>query len=119
MRPDLVAVGATCRGGRAARLWWRKTPKSHRSGLIDLVTSTSASDAESVRGRSYMNRSYRIVPIALMVSGVFVALSQLDGFAAGGHTASKVLVVMGIVVFVWAATALVRAERDVRSSARE
>jgi hypothetical protein len=66
-----------------------------------------------------MNGSYRIVPIALMVSGVFLALSQLDGFAAGGHTASKVLVVIGIVIFVWAAMALARAEKNARNSGRE
>jgi hypothetical protein len=62
-----------------------------------------------------MNRSYRIVPIGLMVTGVSIALSQLDGFAAGGDTVSKVLVVIGIAIFVWAAVALTRAETNARA----
>jgi hypothetical protein len=59
-----------------------------------------------------MNRSYRIVPIGLMVSAASLALSQIDGFVAGGKTSSKVLVVVAIVMFVWAAVALARAERN-------
>jgi hypothetical protein len=80
--------------------------------LTEPVTTTSASEAPVVCDRSQMNRSYRIVPIGLMVSAASLALSQIDGFVAGGKTSSKVLVVVAIVMFVWAAVALARAERN-------
>ena len=61
-----------------------------------------------------MNRSYRLVPILFMVSMALVALSQLDGFVAGGDTLSKVLFVSAVVLFVYAALALARAEKGAK-----
>ena len=59
-----------------------------------------------------MNRSYRIVPILLMVGMALVALLQLDGFAAGGDTLSKIFFVSAIVLFFYAALDLARAEKS-------
>lgn len=58
-----------------------------------------------------MNRSYRIVPIGLMVSAVFLGLSQLAGFGAAGDTTSKTLLVIAVVLFILAVVALARAEK--------
>ena len=60
-----------------------------------------------------MNRSYRIAMIAIMVSMALGALSQLDGFATGGDTISKILFASAIVVFISAALSLARAEKSV------
>jgi hypothetical protein len=60
-----------------------------------------------------MNRSYRIAPILLMVSMALIALSQLDGFAAGGDTLSKIFFVSAIVLFISAALSLALAQKSV------